>query len=49
MKYSTDGIPKNPLEQYQTAHLQQENGVIYDKKPFKLELVEGMYINVHDA
>uniref|UniRef100_A0A1A9ZX17 Iron-binding zinc finger CDGSH type domain-containing protein n=1 Tax=Glossina pallidipes TaxID=7398 RepID=A0A1A9ZX17_GLOPL len=31
-------IPKNVLETYQTAHLQPENGAIYDKKPFKIHL-----------
>ncbi|KAG4076745.1 hypothetical protein HA402_002032 [Bradysia odoriphaga] len=34
-------VPKNPLEPYQTAHLQTENGVIYDKKPWKLTLEAG--------
>lgn len=34
-------IPKNPLEHLQTAHLQAENGVIFDKKPFKLTLEAG--------
>ncbi|XP_059608569.1 CDGSH iron-sulfur domain-containing protein 3, mitochondrial [Phlebotomus argentipes] len=31
-------LPKNVLEPYQTAQNQAENGVIYDKKPFKIEL-----------
>lgn len=31
-------VPKNPLEPFQTAHLQPENGVVYDKKPWKLTL-----------
>ena len=31
-------IPKNLLEEHQTAHLQKENGTIYDKKPFKMQL-----------
>lgn len=34
-------IPKNPLESYQTAHLQPDNGSVYDKKPFKLRLEAG--------
>jgi len=29
-------IPKNILEPWQTAHLQKENGLIYDKKPFRM-------------
>lgn len=28
------------LENVQTAHLQKDNGAIYDKKPFKVELVK---------
>ncbi|XP_013118877.1 CDGSH iron-sulfur domain-containing protein 3, mitochondrial [Stomoxys calcitrans] len=41
--YSTGGekpknIPKNVLEGSQTAHLQAENGVVFDKKPFKIHL-----------
>lgn len=46
-------MPKNLLEEFQTSHLQAGNGVIYDKKPFKIRLEEsrskfhkwGDYIN----
>ncbi|GAB0087870.1 CDGSH iron-sulfur domain-containing protein 3, mitochondrial [Sergentomyia squamirostris] len=31
-------LPKNVLETHQTAQGQSDNGVIYDKKPFKVEL-----------
>ncbi|BFG06196.1 CDGSH iron-sulfur domain-containing protein 3 mitochondrial [Drosophila madeirensis] len=31
-------IPKNLLEDKQTAVLQKENGVIFDKRPFKIHL-----------
>uniref|UniRef100_A0A023EEN4 Iron-binding zinc finger CDGSH type domain-containing protein n=1 Tax=Aedes albopictus TaxID=7160 RepID=A0A023EEN4_AEDAL len=34
-------IPKNVAENLTTSQFQQENGLIYDKKPFKIELVEG--------
>ncbi|XP_061396539.1 CDGSH iron-sulfur domain-containing protein 3, mitochondrial [Musca vetustissima] len=34
----TKTIPKNVLEGNQTAHLQTENGAIFDKKPFKIHL-----------
>ncbi|XP_030387192.1 CDGSH iron-sulfur domain-containing protein 3, mitochondrial [Scaptodrosophila lebanonensis] len=33
-------IPKNPLEDKQSAQLQKENGAIFDKKPFKIHLEE---------
>lgn len=39
---SSGEIPKNVAENLTTAQHQQGNGVIYDKKPFKIELVEGM-------
>ncbi|EDW61672.1 CDGSH iron-sulfur domain-containing protein 3, mitochondrial [Drosophila virilis] len=31
-------IPKNLLEDKQTANLQKENGAVFDKRPFKLHL-----------
>ncbi|KAL7737702.1 hypothetical protein ACLKA6_006099 [Drosophila palustris] len=31
-------VPKNLLEDKQTANLQKENGAIFDKKPFKIQL-----------
>ncbi|XP_033234942.1 uncharacterized protein [Drosophila pseudoobscura] len=31
-------IPKNLVEDKQTAVLQKENGVIFDKRPFKIHL-----------
>ncbi|TMW44945.1 hypothetical protein DOY81_009978, partial [Sarcophaga bullata] len=34
----TKTIPKNVLEGNQSAQLQGENGVIFDKKPFKIHL-----------
>lgn len=34
-------IPVNKLEEFQTSHLQKENGAIFDKKPFKLTLEAG--------
>ncbi|XP_032670450.1 CDGSH iron-sulfur domain-containing protein 3, mitochondrial [Odontomachus brunneus] len=34
-------IPTNPLKEIYSANSQTVNGVIYDKKPFKLRLVEG--------
>ncbi|XP_018335934.1 uncharacterized protein LOC108744580 [Agrilus planipennis] len=43
-KYSdkkAPGIPQNPLENVITAHLQSENGVVYEKKPFKIKLEAG--------
>ncbi|XP_014256082.1 CDGSH iron-sulfur domain-containing protein 3, mitochondrial [Cimex lectularius] len=39
--YSSKGeseLPKNLLEDFYTASRQTENGVIYDKKPFKMRL-----------
>ncbi|XP_049296158.1 CDGSH iron-sulfur domain-containing protein 3, mitochondrial [Anopheles funestus] len=43
--YSTAGnetkFPKNVIENLNTAQEQQTNGVIYDKKPFRMELEEG--------
>ncbi|XP_075167380.1 uncharacterized protein LOC142239472 [Haematobia irritans] len=36
--YCSKNIPKNVLEPNQTSHLQPENGVIFDKKPFKIHL-----------
>lgn len=34
-------MPKNVLEPLQTAHLQTENGSIFDKRPFKITLQAG--------
>ncbi|XP_055610710.1 CDGSH iron-sulfur domain-containing protein 3, mitochondrial [Uranotaenia lowii] len=34
-------IPKNVIADLQTSQNQQTNGVIYDKKPFRIELEEG--------
>lgn len=31
-------LPVNVLESSTTSHLQKENGVIFDKKPFKIHL-----------
>uniref|UniRef100_A0A8W7PX84 Iron-binding zinc finger CDGSH type domain-containing protein n=1 Tax=Anopheles coluzzii TaxID=1518534 RepID=A0A8W7PX84_ANOCL len=43
--YGTAGndpkIPKNVIEHLNTAQEQQTNGVVYDKKPFRMELEEG--------
>lgn len=43
--YATKGskpeIPKNPLASAYTASSQKDNGVVYDKKPFKLTLEAG--------
>jgi CDGSH iron-sulfur domain-containing protein 3 len=45
VNYVTKGpkpeIPKNPLQDVYTASSQKDNGVIYDKKPFKVKLEEG--------
>lgn len=40
-KSQTKTIPKNLLEDKHTAHLQKENGAIFDKKPFKIHLEKG--------
>ncbi|XP_050302951.1 CDGSH iron-sulfur domain-containing protein 3, mitochondrial [Anthonomus grandis grandis] len=37
----TPEIPKNKLEPLISAHTQQENGVVYDKKPFRMLLEAG--------
>ncbi|XP_069697855.1 CDGSH iron-sulfur domain-containing protein 3, mitochondrial [Periplaneta americana] len=34
-------IPQNPLKSIHTASLQQENGKIYDKKPFRMKCLKG--------
>ncbi|KOB73514.1 hypothetical protein OBRU01_10471, partial [Operophtera brumata] len=34
-------IPKNPLESVYSAPQQKDNGIIYDKKPFKISLEAG--------
>ncbi|KAH8340048.1 hypothetical protein KR067_007496, partial [Drosophila pandora] len=36
-------IPKNLLEDKQTAVLQKENGAIFDKRPFKIHLDKGEF------
>lgn len=36
-------IPKNLLEDKQTANLQKENGAIFDKRPFKIHLDKGTF------
>lgn len=38
---NSDDIPKNELKGVISADAQQENGVIYDKKPFKIALEAG--------
>lgn len=38
--YCKANIPKNVIEPLISAQNQTENGVIYDKKPFKMNLVE---------
>ncbi|CAB3258997.1 unnamed protein product [Arctia plantaginis] len=40
-KISKPEIPKNPLSSIYTAANQKENGVVYDKKPFRLNLEAG--------
>lgn len=40
-KSSKPEIPKNPLSSVYSATDQKENGVVYDKKPFKLTLESG--------
>jgi CDGSH iron-sulfur domain-containing protein 3 len=37
--FCSSGIPKNALGDLISAQNQQENGVIFDKKPFKVNLV----------
>lgn len=34
-------LPRNILEEVISAHNQTKPGVIYDKKPFRIELVKG--------
>ncbi|XP_055628007.1 CDGSH iron-sulfur domain-containing protein 3, mitochondrial [Toxorhynchites rutilus septentrionalis] len=41
VQLSDTHIPKNVIADLSTAQHQHENGMIYDKKPFKIELVEG--------
>ncbi|KAF5272805.1 hypothetical protein FQA39_LY07832 [Lamprigera yunnana] len=38
---TSSDVPKNVVEKYITAHEQKGNGVVYDKKPFKLTLQAG--------
>lgn len=38
--YCSGQIPKNVVDHLGSAHNQPENGVIYDKKPFKVNLLE---------
>uniref|UniRef100_A0A2A4J499 Iron-binding zinc finger CDGSH type domain-containing protein n=1 Tax=Heliothis virescens TaxID=7102 RepID=A0A2A4J499_HELVI len=40
-KSSKPEIPKNPLASVYSATNQKDNGVVYDKKPFKLTLEAG--------
>lgn len=45
VKYSSKAakpeIPRNPLKNVYTANQQKGNGVVYDRKPFKLKLEKG--------
>lgn len=41
-KPSDDEIPKNQLEDRVFAHLQAENGSVFDKKPCRLPLEAGI-------
>ncbi|KAJ8965452.1 hypothetical protein NQ314_004123 [Rhamnusium bicolor] len=38
---TTPAVPKNMLENVISANKQKENGIVYDKKPFKLPLEAG--------
>ncbi|XP_014282476.1 CDGSH iron-sulfur domain-containing protein 3, mitochondrial [Halyomorpha halys] len=38
-------LPKNILEDFHSASNQPENGVIYDKKPFKIKLIPNKTYN----
>lgn len=40
-KTSSNEIPKNIIADLQSSQHQEENGTIYDKKPFKIALKEG--------
>lgn len=40
-KFPKPEIPKNALESVYSAQEQRDNGIIYDKKPFKVTLEEG--------
>lgn len=44
---TTKNIPKNVLEGNQTAHLQTENGAVFDKKPFKVHLDQSKLENTN--
>ncbi|XP_053688050.1 CDGSH iron-sulfur domain-containing protein 3, mitochondrial [Sabethes cyaneus] len=41
IRASSDQIPRNVIADLTSAQHQKENGVIYDKKPFRIELEEG--------
>ncbi|XP_058466390.1 CDGSH iron-sulfur domain-containing protein 3, mitochondrial [Malaya genurostris] len=41
LRLNSDKIPKNVIADLSTSQYQQPNGVIYDKKPFKMDLKEG--------
>lgn len=41
-------VPRNVVEGFITANSQTQNGVVYDKKPFKLKLEAGRQNNVID-
>ncbi|RZB39432.1 CDGSH iron-sulfur domain-containing protein 3, mitochondrial, partial [Asbolus verrucosus] len=36
-------IPTNTLQNTISAHKQPENGVVYDKKPFRISLAAGLW------
>lgn len=39
--YCENKVPKNKIEHLVSGHQQAENGSVYDKKPFKMNLEEG--------
>lgn len=43
--FSTPEIPRNILEDLQTAQNQTKPGVIYDKKPFRITLEGGKLLH----
>ncbi|KAL7288959.1 hypothetical protein TKK_0016920 [Trichogramma kaykai] len=40
-KKKESSMPVNPLKEYYAASFQKENGVVYDKKPFKILCEKG--------
>ncbi|XP_066251534.1 uncharacterized protein [Euwallacea similis] len=42
-------LPKNKLENVISAHNQESNGVVYDKKPIRIFLEAGKERNIHGA